>query len=1167
MSGKWIDVKGGKAAKAPAAAGPKKPAASPAPKKSPAADEALELPSAPNTPQPAAAEHRYADPAADSPARATRRSGSTGASHFADGTHTPRARTPARSLGVHAEDGATTGIESIRASHPRDGVPASPVTGSAAAASSSQRELNPHTAMTRYKAALHDIIALLTNPAHARSIDQFIDLTEEATKDLKKLKMGARSGAKAGPASAAAAAPRHSTPATAAAAEKDSPSSEDGTAPTPNANGAASAGAGKSWASLLMKTGSSGALLRSPSKKELALSQRADASAPEGDRAAAAAKGEARRAEAAERRGEKERERADDAKAHNAKASDRAVEVKQRQRDEVEAMREASRERHEQAAHRQEEALEAGREKAARHAAKVEEVLFVSEVASQNKAMRLEAKCAEAETNAEARREEQQKTAKERSEAREAALERSKELSQQRVDKAKEREQHRLEQVRRHEEQRRCEAEESKKAAKERERKVLDHKQAAAAEAETKKLKAEERLAKSQQIRDEQRAVDAAKRKEKDTKTKERLAEPATKTTVAEVMPKETAAEEEQTNTRLAKASATIARHARLFAEQYQKDCPLGIKDVNKSKFRALTTRLVASNGGAMSRQVLKDMCHPLMLPIDHEYARYFNVFEHLMAIITEARKAADEATFKLCAEILHKLLLDPAEGAASARYFVRAGHAVPLLAMIHDEIKALQSRNRTYALTACFSLLQCCVQCMATDAATNAKLAPVRDQLMELLEVAGVDKFVFAIASTCVEAEDMPCLQYALSTLQLQILLVVRKKTDATEWYQTAAVSLFTLLQNILNPGGLRAKDDAITHSTMLVILTSFRLLNVIARHKSSVIGTMLREQEGARMELFHMIGAFFGYVSRNETAVLERIPQPHDATHEASLSKSFEDALQFGMTLQHIPRAPLPVYSHDGTNYPPAPSSAHSSVSQTSTAIGGGGKGITRAAIHELLLFIGIAATGEPKVQEIFSWGKERPLLQVILTALNINYFNKGRHILFPTVLAIIARDDRNRTIAEREMDCKSLFDFLIGEVRCLPQKQQKKIKSSEVVATPSVGPAASPPTPPPVTEATPAPKKLFSFNWADVSDDDDDDDEEDAPAAAAAGPEGGEVASSTAAPAPELALQTKKDKMLQLVKNSTNYTIFFRIENRIPRPMWSDIGRFLEEGLSSE
>lgn len=1036
---------------------------------------------------------------------------------------TPRPRTPK----AYSEDLYTVSLENTaRASQP----PASP-----------GRELNFHTALNRYKAIIHDLMTMLANPAHSKSIDTFVEMTEETLKDLKKLKMQVRSKPK--------------PPSTPAPAEKETREThlEEGAEVKPT----------KSWASVLQKA----PITRSPSKKELTLTQRQLDTQLEADRATSAAKAEARRHEASERRND----RAEEAKARNAKVADKVQDVKHKQKAEAEAAREISKERMTSAHQRHEDIQEAIREKAAKHSQKVEEVLFVNEVSAQNKAMRIENRNAEVEQNLEAKKEEQKLSAKERTEAREAVLERNKEISLQKVEKVKEKEQHRIEQAKRLEEQRKNDAESRQAKSGEREKKVQDHKQAAAAEAESKKQRTEDKILKSQLNREEQRAELSAKRKEKEQKMKERLAEPASKTTVAEVIVKESAAEEEQVNTKLAKASASIARHAKLFVDQYQKECVLGIKDLNKSKFRALSTRLVASNGGSMSRQVLTDMTN-FLTAVDHEYARYFNLFDPIMNIMIEARKAEDHNTFRLCSDLLHKVLLDSTEGPANARYFVKAGHVVPLIAMIHEEIKTLQKQNRSAALTVCFSLLQCCVQCIVSDASANVKLAPIRDQLMDLLEVAGVDRFCFAIASTCVDVEDMACLQYALLILQLQIFLNAKKKTDSVEWYQTATVSLTTLLQNILNPGGTSAKDDAITHNTMLVILTAFRLLNIIARHKSSVIGTLLREQESARTELYHTVGAFFGYVSRNETAALERIPQ--EGAHETSLSKSFEDAIQFGITLQNIPRATLPAYSADGTVFTPAPSSARSSVSQTSTVHGaGGGKGITRAAIHELLLFIGIASIGEPKVQEIFSWGKGngKPLLQVILTALNINYFTKGRHVLFPTVLSIIAREDRNREIAEREMDCKSLFDFLIGEVQCLPQKQQKKIKASEASATtvPTVTQTAAAPAPQTLVESTePVKKKLFAINWADLTDSDEE--EQPSETKPAADSEEGATTSATGtstAIATENGQQSKKDKMLQLIKNSSNYNSFFRIENRIPRSMWADIGRFLEESLAQQ
>ncbi|CUG93864.1 Hypothetical protein, putative, partial [Bodo saltans] len=440
-------------------------------------------------------------------------------------------------------------------------------------------------------------------------------------------------------------------------------------------------------------------------------------------------------------------------------------------------------------------------------------------------------------------------------------------------------------------------------------------------------------------------------------------------------------------------------------------------------------------------------------------------------------------------------------------------------------------------------------------------------------------------------DEEDMPCLQYALLVLYYHVLFLTKKKSESPAvgiWVATAITSLFTLLQNILTPGGQPLKEKhTLSSATSCVIFTALRILGAISRWKLDSIQDFLRggastatssggpyfgalpnssiatapgrlgksggtspllvasssllaPGAGAtRNELFHIVSSFFQYVATHDET-LEHLPPaaPLDAAalEGSACLRSFNEALQFGVTLPSMPRIPLPNDCvSDAT--PPASAKQH------------GGGSFVRAALHELLLLVGYMTLGDASSQELFSWGKERPLLALILSSLPMQYFAQARHILFPTLLSIIHRDDRNKVIAAREMDLSALESFLQEEYDAIPPRLAAS-SSSEATKK-------GVPTPTKATQVS-LPKK----SWVEMMEEDDDQDDCRIPSP---GHPSGKTSApvSTTAPVPVSApaappskTVAEKERLARVIKSMTPGLAHFHCDRRFPPSMWVDM-----------
>ena len=1027
-----------------------------------------------------------------------------------------------------------------------------------------EKEVNTHHVMTKFKSIINEIVNIISNPTNTGVADDFITVCEEGLRGMKTARVETRNILRR-LSSNALPVPRTAVP-------DDQPLApvvqvEESAPAAPQNAGEPTGGEASSFRPRSFLAAARGHNSVSPMKckikpqmdkstpppemsKKVELEKRALNESVTDHRDGAALRSEERRRHADERR----KELQDDKLAKLEVTAEKAAQAKQRRDAAAERVRQGTQTRVESASRRADEHKEKVKEKAQKSTSRTDEVLMVHDLSKENKALKIEMKMSEVEQLQEQRREEQRQAAKDRNEAHHLVIERQRDMSQQRVEKQQQREQQRLDNLKRLEEQKRIDNEAKHQKAGEREKKIIQQQQAAHAEAEAARKKAEERISQSAQLREEQRAQQKQKLEKQDQKVKEakerRDKDEPSKPTFHDVMPAAPAQDDEQATARLVRSLTATSRHSKTFVDAYQKENLLTTKDINKSRLRPIVTRLQTFTAGTnltQSRQPLHDLSLLELSEVDHEYMRYYNGHEVVVKLMIDAKKTHDAATFKLCNDVLHKLLLDPIEGSAHARYFVRAGHLVPLVIIIHEEIKALRKHNRSNTLTVALSLVQLCVSVIVTESQTSAKLATIREQVITDLDTAGADKFCFAIASTCVDEEDMPSLQYALLLLQSQVAVLSKKKMDsqvAAQWIRSAVTSLFTFLQNVLTPGGQPLKPQhVISPKTSCVIFTALRVLNAIARWKLDTLQEVLRGEvakddetspSALRTELFHIVHSFLLYIGSHE---MERIP-PNTSEQQPSdvASKSFQDALNFGLTLNASPRLPL----GDTTV----------SARSTSEAV------FFRASLHEILLFAGYVTLCDAKMQEIFSWGKERPLLTMMLSALPMPYFSLCKHALFPTLASIVFGDERNRLILQRMMDKSQLVKFLREEFEALPPKVKAlaaQFNSAQEAAAAAADESTKGQAAPSQTEPAAVAKK----SWADMDDDDDD------CGFGLPQPKAADTTSAVAPPAPD-SRQSEKERLARVFKTAApaQAAHFYRLDRRFPPALWLAAAAFTEQ-----
>ena len=687
---------------------------------------------------------------------------------------------------------------------------------------------------------------------------------------------------------------------------------------------------------------------------------------------------------------------------------------------------------------------------------------------------------------------------------------------------------------------------------------------------------------------------------------------------------------------KLKRVLAVGTRGSAQYLEGFQQSLSTNIKELNKSRIRAVVSRLNAVSATAnAARQPLHDLllqvANVAMSANDHAHLRYSNVNEIVVHLLTESAKTKDLPTIRLISDYLHTIFSDATEGPQHIEHFVRAGHIFTLLTVAREELLQLKRHNNSPTLTVAMSLTQLCLRWLLSS--SQAAVSAVRASVLEYLDAGGIVDYCVAVASASVQEEDLPCLQYSLLILHL-LLPVSVHRPQGMDWTRRLFESVTTLLSHLLHPTPQADVKPLETPSVnlSLVLFTAFRLLNAIARLDIAAVQQLMKRDSGSASapantapkpdkedygangasafmtQFYHMILRFSAVVASN-AANLERIEREKwtdDALAAANaeglvpfptavpLTASFKDAIAFGTTLQDVPRAALP--STCSSIAPPGPAATASQSSAPKKP-----SGFLRVALHESFLLIGYLSLRNPAFQSMFCWGKEKPLISLLLSSLPVQYFALGRHILFPTLMSLCFECDSVTSVAKREMDLSELQQFLAVERAALPslpavvQSNTPAPAASTGTTDPpqaaatstSAAPATSAGPKPALTNSatdTPRSQPLTNTSWADIDDDFHSDcatfelpPAEGSHEAVSAGAGGAEAAAAKAIPPPPVQLlppsllrfpSNAKGKSGSRAKvNSTPaYATYFRLDRRFPYELWGAFEAFLAKPAPS-
>jgi hypothetical protein len=1044
--------------------------------------------------------------------------------------------------------------------------PKGPHIGGALTGSVNNNNSNETSSITSFlligklKTVVNEVLYNLENHSNQYDIDEFIAVTEDCLRALKTVKVERRIEARRMNLSMR-------TQGIPAGNALTTPSNRDSADPAEDTvRAAASCGAAggggqgpQNYKAALLKQ-----KRPSPKHSPVRSAENQTRGDVEASRYASALRGEERQRQAEERRFDlmqeiKQKSELSDARSLRAKARREEAERKQR---------EETQDRMENGVRRAEEARRQTREKAQRAHSRVDEVLLTKELQQQNKALMLDKKMSEVEHNQEQMREKLQKQAQERQEAVRAAAERRRNLSQERQEKQQQREQHRLDNLRRVDEQKKQEQELKQQKAKEWVKKVHRHHVDAEAEAEALSRKTEEKFQQSAQLLEEQREKRQQKLERQDRKLREakerRDKELDTRPTLAEMMPRLSNQEEEQCAARLTRLSTTSAHHAKVFVDTYQKTSTQSTKDLNRSRLRAIFSRLAA----AVATPSLSQCKHPLneinaspLTDIDYEYVRYFNGCETLVKVLVEARKARDFGILRQTTDILQAWFVDEKEGKENVIYFIKGGCAMLLVLYLADEAKTLRLQHNPEALRCGMEILGVCLERISVEAQSTTKLVSVRDQLLNDMDVAGVDRICIAVLQTSNEEEDLQLAYTTLCIIHTELGVLTRRKGDVKkQWFQQVTTALFTLLQNMLTPGGLPLQENgpSLSCDRVTILFCLFRTLNTLARWQLAMLQELLHDSaadiaatlgtttEGenivtrpasgsstamviTRTELFHVLNGLFMYI-HGHLDDMEVIPAGEDTSnnggggsangpHGRAAQGSFAEALQFGVTLNAFPVFPCDSAADPGESLKP-----------------GGRQYHLRATLHECILLVGYLCFDDAALQDMMGWGKGKPLLGNILSVLPVTYFSNARHILFPTVLAAILQNHRNALIVREEMSLAELRQFIQQEYELLTKKAKiyaqehhKQLLAHKMETDPRFA----------------LRMKLQGKSWVDMADDD----------SLPTTPRSSETTSTTPA--------VEKEKLCQVLRaTSLNPCNFFKLERRLPISYWPAVMDELEK-----
>jgi hypothetical protein len=580
-----------------------------------------------------------------------------------------------------------------------------------------------------------------------------------------------------------------------------------------------------------------------------------------------------------------------------------------------------------------------------------------------------------------------------------------------------------------------------------------------------KKAKADERAA----AKEEQRLLAKERAEKQQAKLKEakerRQREEAAKGLIA----LRSDQQEEGTATLLVRFANVCHRHAKTYLEQqlaFATAADAAAGNVKPNRFRAALVRCTARTAGGtvITREPLKEVTQGIDAATseDHDYLRASNSMLVLTDCAAECRKQAtkqpDPLTLRLVLDVLHKLLLHPKEGPAHIDCFVRTGCTIPLAVVLREEIMGAKKVAANDALASVLSLLHLSMQHVLIDAPHRPQLQVHRTMLAEVIQSIDLVHVLCTACATLQGAEHLETVH--VSALLLWCVLHVPPKTVISQRQLNAVVfgAMAACLAHVTRP--YQAKpDEKMPAAATAVLLVAFRTMNHVARHNVEAMQQLVVD---GHAEFHAVLCTVCDYV----TAHHDQLEDLHSISTEQAkaqltdcglaLSQTFVDAIEFGVTVQKLPRPD------------------------------GAAKSSLRAALHEMLLLIGYACFNNAKVQDMFNEvaataeGWSTPLLAKLLTCLPMVYFGIAKHIFVPTMLCVCHKHEKNEQILCNDMDAGVLRKLVRDEMDMMSSRHLQRMSAVNLPNS-SKGSVAG--------DSVATGHTSTTMSWAEMSDSDDD------------------------------------------------------------------------------
>eukprot|EP01065_Artemidia_motanka_P013928 TRINITY_DN1788_c0_g1_i1.p1 TRINITY_DN1788_c0_g1~~TRINITY_DN1788_c0_g1_i1.p1 ORF type:complete len:1619 (+),score=536.79 TRINITY_DN1788_c0_g1_i1:238-4857(+) len=395
----------------------------------------------------------------------------------------------------------------------------------------------------------------------------------------------------------------------------------------------------------------------------------------------------------------------------------------------------------------------------------------------------------------------------------------------------------------------------------------------------------------------------------------------------------------------------------------------------------------------------------------DHLYLRCSSGMDILAKLIQE-----DVKYIEISVDERQPIILRPAGIALqhllegdheNVSHFVAAGGLMPVL----DGVVTVADAGDEEVLTVFLNIIGLCLRHVADGCVTD-----VRNCYLSFADATCLgDVCLSALCGVPQLPLQVPHAEYLYSALSVFTHWVgLQHVVNREEASQTGSVEiLFGLLTNLLLPGGSAQGKQGVTMSPIrglqidsspgtrqtrepprpevsCICFLALRALNSMCRMRLDFVQRRVREVHA--LEFLHVA-----------TVLLIACFEHHGSLEEIPSDGVFES--RPGATPTNIP--------------------AVRAISRTMSL---------RAALHELLLFLGYITFGSHENQKLLRWG-QTPLLQ-LLTNLPVSYFNSAyRHMLFPTLVLACFDDAQNTAILKSEIDVEQLITFLRQEETALP------------------------------------------------------------------------------------------------------------------------------------